>query len=163
VATEVVNKGDKVPALKEETVAFETLQLGQPIPPVALRVMGLEADMANVPVAAGSVMVFEPAIAVAMTVMFPLVDPGKIAPTLGNVKALAAEKSQAFPVAMKGPAFEFVAAVSELQAVDAVVLAVNVSVVTPPTMDGVMVIFVPATKFEVNSCVWPEPLTWSVW
>ena len=75
---------------------------------------------------------------------------------------LAPEKFQLFPVAKKDPLFELVAAVSELQAVDAVVLAVNVSVVIPPEVVGVMVMFVPAAKLAVASCVWPVPLTWKV-
>ena len=76
VATEVVKRGDNVPALNEETVALEVLHVEQAMAPAALKVIGAEAETATVPVAAGNVIVFAPAIAGATRVMFPLPDPG---------------------------------------------------------------------------------------
>jgi len=58
---------------------------------------------------------------------------------------VAAEKSQLLPLWIKLPALELVAAVTALQAVAAEDEAVKVSVVTPPTIDGAMVMLVPAT------------------
>ena len=67
------------------------------------------------------------------------------------------------PVPTSIAAVVFVALVIALKAVAAVAEEVNVRVVTPPTIDGVMVIFVPATKLAVVSCVTGVPPTWKVW
>jgi hypothetical protein len=165
VATLVLNNGERFPALNELTVAFEVLQVAHAICPAALNVIGAEAETATVPVAAGRVIVFDPATAAAINVIVPLVDPGWMMPAVGPVKAVAAEKFQVFPDAIKVPVFELVAAVIAENAVPAVALDVRVqSVRLAPelsTQDTVM--FVPAMRFTVGRWVCAVPFASTVW
>ena len=140
------------------------LQVAHPTCPAAERVIGPRALTASVPPAAGMLIVVVP-VAGGANVVVPDDEPGKIGPTVGTFKAVAAEKSHVLPDAANVPAFEFELAVSELNAVAAVLVAVNVQSVrdAPALFTQEMVMLVPLMKLSEGCCVCAVPPTSTFW